>query len=191
MNLRDLLTAVADITKRPDKAAHATHAINRACHRISIMHFFRQDLQELTWTIDPAGATAFSIPSDVLTSDLRKIDYIQVVGRPSFLTQITPKEVFCKGRTQTDVYYRTGNGVYVNLAQPAVDLLIGVYTYPTILDVLLASNWVTNMFPYAVIEGAAAGVFKAIGDDTSHTKHEEEFRLQCAQIMSDLKQGEL
>ena len=46
------------------------------------------------------------------------------------------------------------------------------------------------MFPYVVLDGAAATVFKAIGDDTSAARHEEDFRIACAQLTTDLKFGE-
>lgn len=191
MTLTELTQSLIETTKRPDKLSAMKIAINKAVQQIAIMHFFVHDLHEVTWSVDPADALAFSLTSADYGEGLRKIEYIQVVGSQRFLKQIAPKDVFCNSRKQTDVFYRTGSSIYVQLETAATQLLLGLYRYPTQLVNDADHNWVTDLYPYAVLDGAAAMIFKSIGDDASAQMHQEEFRLACIQIMSDLKQGEI
>ena len=189
--LNELILELTTITKRPNLQAHMARQINKVCQSISLMHYFMQDRKEISFTIDPVGATAFSVPYSVFATDIRKIDYIQVAGTTTFLTKVDPKQVFCEGRSRTDVYYCTADAVYVQLASSAVSLVIGYYQYPERLVNVSDSNWLTRMYPEVVLDGAAAAIFRMIGDDTSSRMYEEDYRLAKVQLTSDLKHGEL
>ena len=190
MNLKALVDEVLAMTKRPDKAAAAVRAINKACQRIAIQHKLRPDHNEVPWIVDPVGATEFNIPLSVMPS-FRAIDYIKPADRDIFLTKINPKELFCSSTPKTDVYYITGADVIVRLKVASASLILAWYRYPAVLSQNTDENWCTVTYPYTVLDGAAAIIFNEIGDDTSYRLHEEEFRLACVSIVADLKHAEV
>lgn len=189
MNFTELQAQVQDIVKRPDKAALIRQAINKACHRVALTNYFNNDLRELTWPVDPAGATTFSIPRSLL-AQFRAPAYLKPTNASRFLRKIIPTEIFCTNGSVVDAYYITASDLVVSLSAPAPSILIAWYSFPDVLSDSVTTNWVTDLYPYAVIDGAAAQIFNSIGDDASYRQHEDEFRLACLTIQSDLTYGE-
>jgi len=189
MNKQALLDSVLSIVKRPDLAVNASLAINKAIRRMQGNAFYEIDRQQTTWAVDPAGSPAFDIPRAVVPG-LRKVDYINLLGTSVFLRKIDPADIFCKGAIKTDIYYLTSAAIHCRLSQVVTNLVIGWYGYLPDLIAPADSNWITESYGFAIVDGACADLFNKIGDEKSAAIHLNSFTAALLQMGADLKNGE-
>jgi hypothetical protein len=184
MNLLQAQQAVVDITARPDKVTAIKRAINFRIGLLSSIGDFKQDLAELD--VDTASlGTSFTLQLSAFVR-FRKFKYLRPSNRPAYITPIEPDNIFTKTVCDPrDRYYIAGNQVRVNMAAGSPVLQVGWYQYPEELTSDTATNWLLTAAPYAIIDGAAATIFKEIGDDASAQRHEAAFREYSNVLIGD------
>lgn len=169
MNFSQVVQAVMDITKRPDKKVETERAVNAALSYLILKGEFYQDLLEYAIAIDSALYTG-QVSLAPLTR-FRKMKFVNPLNTHIYLTKIDPNQLFTPGNmVQSNVYYITG--LYLNYSIGILNtvLNLGYYSYPP----TLANNdefWFLEALPEAIIDRAAGIVFKGIGDDASMNTH--------------------
>lgn len=169
MNFSQVVQAVLDITKRPDKQTDTERAVNAALSFLCLKEKFAQDLVEGSISINPAlyGDT-ISIASLTRFRHFKYIKLPQVLG---YLNRIGSDKIFTPGGTmQSNCYYTAGTNLTYILSTLASSLEIGYYVYPPILTAN-ETHWMLDMIPQVIIDHAASKVFQLIGDDSSMKTH--------------------
>lgn len=172
------VSEVLTITARPDRTAEVESALNWAISHCCLKSNFAYDLVESTITIDPALYGATIQFNNVLTTPpvtrFRKFKYIKSYGATRYLKPIGSDQVFQPGRSmQKDRYYVAGDNLTYILSSLAPSLEIAYYQYPPILDsITLPTFWLLDVAPWAVIDLAAARIFRSIGDDESMRQYQ-------------------
>jgi hypothetical protein len=171
MNFAQVVQAVLDITKRPDKQVETERAVNAALSFLILKAEFPQDLVEATLPISTSEYTgSISIASLVR---FRKFKFINPSGQRRYLTLISPEQVFTPGSAvQHNTYYVAGTTLNYILSILNSDgiLNVGYYQYPP----TLAGNethWLLEYAPQCVIDRAAGYIFQQIGDESSMGTH--------------------
>lgn len=186
MNLLQAKQAVIEITARPDKALAIVRAINHRIRLYSSVLNSPRDLQESVEDINMLG-TIFTLPLSTFPG-FRKFSYIKPSNRGVYIEPIDPAKIFTKSAScqqeQRDRYYIAGEQVRLSLKQGSPSLFVGWYSYPSVLTLDTDTNWLMEADPYAVIEGAAAAIFKEIGDDASAQLHEGMYRTYSEVLMN-------
>ena len=178
MDINQAVTEVLTITARPDRAAEILSALNAAISFYSTKATFSQDLVETSIPISPTeygGTIQFnSVSPTPVVSRFRKFKYVKPFGVKRYLTPIGSDKIFTpKDQVQLDKYYVGGNNLTYTLSALAPSLEVGYYQYPPVLDVsAVTTYWMLDLMPWAVIDKAAARIFRSIGDDTSAIAYE-------------------
>ena len=191
MNLLQVKQAVFDITARPDKAAATLRAINHRTRLLSAALDSPRDLQESEEDVSSLGAT-FSLPLTTF-ANFRKFCYIKPYNRKVYVESIEPTHIFLKTPNctveQRDRYYIAGSQVRVALRESTTKLQVGWFAYPALMTLDADTNWLLDADPYAVIEGAAAEIFKEIGDDPSAQLHERLYRDYSSVLVTSFRRS--
>lgn len=169
MNFSQVVQAVLDITKRPDKLAEAERAVNAALSFFCLKEKFQQDLIEDSIAISPTlyGDT-ISLAS---LTRFRHFKYIKTPGTLGYLNRLGSDKIFTPGGAmQRNCYYVAGTNLTYILSTLAATLEVGYYTYPATLSGT-QTHWLLDMIPQAVIDQAASKIFQLIGDDSSMKLH--------------------
>ena len=173
MDINQAVTEVLTITARPDRSAEILSALNAAISFYSSKADFALDLVETSLPISPTeygGTVQFNVVSPTpLVTRFRKFKYVKPYGVKRYLTPIGSDKIFTpKDQIQVDKYYVGGNNITYTLKELAPSLEVGYYQYPPVLDgTTLSTHWMLDLMPWAVIDRAAARIFRSIGDDTS------------------------
>lgn len=170
MNFTSVVEAVISLTKRPDKRTETERAVNSALSFFCLKESFPQDMIEATLSIDPTlyGDT-ISIAS---LARLRKFAYVKPTGLKGYMMETSPEHLFTPGGlVQLNRYYRAGTFLTYTLRTLTNSLEVGYYVYPATLTGN-DTHWMLDMEPHAVIDKAAATIFKSTGDDKSFQIHE-------------------
>lgn len=169
MNFTELVSAVSDIVKRPDKTTQIENAINTALARTLFKNEFTHDLVETSIPLDSTLYTqTINLPSLIAPLvRFRKWKYVKLTGVKGFLQPIDPQNVFVPGGVQqVNCYYMIGSDLTVIAGGLSSALEVGYYQHPPILTGT-NSFWLTDLCPYGIINRAAGEVFAAIGDARS------------------------
>lgn len=192
MNFSEAIEEVLSITKRPDKTDAAASQLNKAIALFTLKSNFKLDLVEATVAVD---STLFGDTVDITDwgfTRFRKFKYIKPTGKRYYLKFVDPEQIFTpSGEIQRNRFYVAGNNLTYTLTELAETLEVGYYQYAPVLTEVEDNNthWMLDLMPYAVIEKAAAQVFKSIGDDTSARFYEAssmEFFLAARRDFEDL-----
>lgn len=173
MNFTEAVNNIISIVKRPDKQAQIEQAINASVSFFCLKDHFRNDLIETTVSIDPAlfGATK-SIAVDLLLSNFRQFKYIKQPSALRYLNKIDVSQIFTPGGImQKNCYYTAGGNLTYILSSCSATLEVGYYQFPSNLSGT-DTHWLLEMYPYCIIDKAAARIFRLIGDETSSRMHE-------------------
>ena len=169
MNFSQVVQAVIDITKRPDKNTETERAVNAALSFFCIKGEFVQDLLEYAITI-PSTSYTGQVSLSALTR-FRRMKFVNIEGQRNFLKQISPEQLFTPGGVvQSNTYYITGTELSYSLALLASKLNLGYYSYPPTLT-NVDEHWFLDAAHPCVIDRAAGIIFKHIGDDSSMNSH--------------------
>ena len=176
MNFSEAVGEVAQITARPDKLAEIGSAINFVISHMSLKAHFAYDLVEATIPINgnEYGATIQfnNLTVSPLVTRFRKFKYIKRYGQIGYLTPMGSDKILTHhGSMQRDTYYIAGNNLTYILRDLAPSLEIGYYQHPPVLSEN-DTYWMLDLIPYAVIDKAAARIFRSIGDDESQRQYE-------------------
>jgi hypothetical protein len=170
MNFSQVVQAVLDITKRPDKSVETARAVNAAISFYCVKAEFEQDMKEVSV---PISSTTYGGSVDIAAScpRLRRILYINKPGALGYLKKIGVDQLFVPGRTtQTDCYYLIGTVLNYVLSTQASSLNIAFLQAPA----ELSNNdtfWLLDVASACVIDKAAARIFQLIGDEQSMNAH--------------------
>lgn len=186
MNFTEVVDYVVSITGRPDKRAAIQKAVNHRMALLSSVGDFARDLNEVL--VDTQGKDyAFSLPLSTFTR-FRKFKAIKPANRNLYLAPASPDTIFIKGKEVLDSYYVAGDQVNIRLAAMSPGILAAWFMHPGVLSGT-DTNWMLETVPYVIIDGAAASVFKEIGDDQSFRIQEELYRTGAEAAIRDFKHG--
>jgi hypothetical protein len=170
MNFSQVVQAVIDITKRPDKKVETERAVNTALSFFIRKAEFEQDRVETSIPIDPNNAGGAVDLSTVLTR-FRRFIFINRPDVRGFLKKISPEQLFTPGSLiQPNVYYIVGKTLNYVLASQAASLNVCYLQYPPILTGT-DTHWFLDEASSCVIDKAASIIFQIIGDDSSMNIH--------------------
>lgn len=186
MNFSEAVAEVLAITRRPDKAAPAGQAINKAISFCTLKGDFPKDTVEASITID---ATSYGATISIAAlTNFRRFVYVKPAGVLYYLSRLEGDKIFTpKNQMQKDVYYTAGSNMTYTLSQLASSLEVAYLTYPTILS---GSNthWMLDTIPYAIVDLAAAKIFAEIGDDQSAGQYERSGTEMFLALRRDINQ---
>lgn len=168
MSISLLLSKVEDITKRPDARSRALISVNSVISRISNNADFPEDLMEVSLPNPTPNLHAITVPL-VLPEGyppIRKIEYVTVADRP--LTAVKPRNALTsEGCAIRGQYYRSGNNLILSVGLNGPIVRVGYYrSTPWLTEA--DSHWLIEQQETMIIQGVAAEVFKATGDDQSY-----------------------
>lgn len=165
MNFNQAVTEVVGIVKRPELIEQVRREVNSAIAFYCLDGEWANDYLEQTVVLDPLQYTQSFSKADL--TRFRKFRFLKRGGTRSFLSLATPLEM-SKGCTG-DKYYEAGTNVNVSLSKLSATLDVGYYSYPAVLTSVPTNgaHWMLDMFPYMIIERAAAKVFEKMGDEKS------------------------
>lgn len=190
MLLADALKEILLLTKRPDKEVEALSAINRAILYCTIKGDFPKDLITQTIPVDASlyGAT---ISMSALVR-FRRFSYLKPTGRKYYLLPLDADKIFSPtNEVQKNKYNIAGTSLTYTLGELTPSLESSYYSYPITLDKLVnTAHWMLDDMPYAIIDLAAARIFKSIGDDASAKSYEQSGMDLSVSIRRDIAQGE-
>jgi hypothetical protein len=169
MTLTELINEVYTITGRADRVNETLSAIKQATLRLHQSGTYYQDIYESGILPDtPAYVQDIDyyqlFPRYRLLSYIQKYDLVNNIPGQEFKI-VTPGNVFDDYQiAKQDICYVAGSVIHINSSTIDQAFLWGVYANP---DVTVAgySSWIANQIPYAIINMAAAIVFKGIGKD--------------------------
>lgn len=183
MNFSELVDEVILITGRPDLAALTQSQVRAATLKAHQKDFFYKDIVEVGVQLSaPAHVTSFR-PADIVPR-YRKPAYLRewlydgtsaTFGRGGrkFDVVDTSNAQDAYGFFKQDVYYLAGDLLQIRSSKPLSHALFGAYVLPDITPGGYKS-WIAEEFPYAIIHGAARGVFKAIGADSQAAEQDSQ-----------------
>lgn len=187
MNYTEAVNDVLRICKRPDKVVEAQRAINAAIAYYTIKGEFRKDLVETSISIDSSlYGNTISLTS---LARFRRFKYIRPYGTRKFLVKSDPSHIFQpSGSLQLDHYYTAGDNLTYTLSVLSSSLEVGYYTYaPTLSGE--DTHWLLDTIESAIIDYAAAKVFRGIGDDKSSDVHDAYSRDTFRVLLNDQALG--
>jgi hypothetical protein len=187
MNLTELQQEVYNITNRPDLVNETLTAIRSATLKIHQSDYFYKDMFE-TGIAFPAPALVQQIDYRALIPRWRSLKYLRKTDltgteQGQFYDIIQPESVLDQYQTsRADVCYVAGAVIQVRSSVDLQYAILGCYLNP---DVTVSgfSSWVALDHPFAIINKAAASVFKMIGETeqfTAYTRLAEEAELDVA-----------
>lgn len=172
MNFQEAVNETIRITKRPDKDQDTRDAINEGI-AFAALRNFAADLIEITLPIDQTlYQQRLDLTDTVYWNRFRKIEYIRPTGSSYFLKQRPPMATWKHGQQLYDVYYRSGNGIIINLSSLQSTLEIGYYTYHLRLVEPNDVDWMLDEIWPGVKAYALARVFGSIGDDSERARYD-------------------
>lgn len=169
MNLTELQAEVILLTNRPDLVAETLSAIRKATMKMHSIDYFSRDVQEVV--LAPA-TPGFVIQLDLVINAprFRAVSYLvdnsatTAVNRKAF-TEIEPRGLFDEyGTERLNVWYLAGQVLNLKSSTTVSGLLFGYYALPIITPDISYNSWIATEQPYAIVEEAAASIFKMIGN---------------------------
>ncbi len=175
MTFDEVYDEILGITARPDREVEIKSAINATLSKSILKTSFARDLVETTIEIDPTlyGDTIqFNNADPALVTRFRKFKYVKPTGVKRYLKAIGSDQIFQPGeQIQRDRYYVGGDNLTYTLKELSPTLEIGYYQYaPTLVSG--DTHWFLELAPWAIIDLAAARIFRSIGDDASAVAYE-------------------
>lgn len=173
MNFTEAVDAVIDITARPDRRTETISAVNATISKSVLKANFSRDLVEGTLNVDPAeyGDT---VDISLEFTRFRKFKYLKITGVQGYLVPTDADKVFTPGgQVQPNRYFVAGTNLTYTLSQLTPTLEYGYYQYaPVLEDNAADTHWILELMPWAIIDLAAARIFRSIGDDASGRAYE-------------------
>lgn len=169
MTYDEIVSAVYSVTGRPDRIAETALAVGQATLKAHQSDYYYKDLFETGIQFD--SSTYFQqIPYRDLFPAYRAIKYIRIYDAVNqcpgnFLTLVPTEKVIDDYLiARTDIFYVAGAEINISFCQPNQYIIIGVWLNPVVTSVGY-NSWIALDNPYAIINDAAATVFKMIGKD--------------------------
>lgn len=179
MTFSEMFDEIVTITNRPDLPTDIETAIRRATLKMHGLEFWKFDLQEKFVTL-PSAAYTFQLSIADNFPNFRQWCYIcgfDVTGYDALTNTYTGSRtnkfspvdannlINAYGKQINDAYYTAGKNANFRSSVPSTVLLVGYYSRPVITPKIQYESWIAENYPYAIIDEACKGVFKAIGMD--------------------------
>lgn len=162
-----LINDVYTITKRSDLVAETSVAVRAATLKLHQMEFFPRDLSESKVNFSVADFYQ-TLPYATLFPQFRALSYLRKYegGAPTqVIDVIQPTDILDSyGISKENVAYMAGAVIQIRSNTKIETVLLGFYNNPITGPDTYAS-WIGTNHPFAVINEAAATVFKMIGFD--------------------------
>lgn len=171
MTYDELVTAVYDITNRPDLIAETASAIRAATLKAHHTDFYSRDIYEQTVQFDTLCYHQ-SFDLYMVASNYRAISYFRPIDSCTeeavgpYVEIITPEEIFdAYGCNRAGVAYVAGRMLEIRHSVDFDKALYGYYVNPIVTPVECYASWIAHVQPYAIINEAIRVMFKMIGYD--------------------------
>jgi len=193
----DLYVSIRDgvytISKRPDLVAETAVAIRKATMKLHMADLWKTDLVEVFYTI---GSNEGAQGSFRYTLDLTLSTKFKLYRRISSIRQYTANQTGYELQLKEldadrllddyniediNYWYQAGQQISIRADRSLTQLKIVYFKYPNILPAEYDS-WIARQFPDAVIEEAAASVFKSIGKDSEAQRLAQAFNENLAML---------
>ena len=167
MTFDELLTAVHDLTNRPDLVSETKNAVKAATLKAHKLDFFSKDISETGVQFNTPDFRQ-SLDYIALITNFRALKYLRKAEDATddtgiFFTVILPEEIVDSySRNRTDIAYVAGRVLEIRSSTEFQFALMGAYVLPIVTDTGYTS-WVAEQQPYAIIYEAVRVVFKTIG----------------------------
>ena len=186
----ELQADVITETKRPDKTSLITLEIQKATLKFHMADFWLNDLVKgavvpLTPLYSGQGRYQIDTTASPFTR-FRKAQLIrEYVAPPTGLernySRIEANDIIDSYNVEkVDYWYQAGSSIYLNSLTEISNASVNYYRVPVITADVNYSSWIADLFKYAIIMEAAAGVFKAIGKDDEFQRMRAEFSENLA-----------
>ncbi len=166
-SLNSLMTDVFTITNRPDLIAETKLAVKQATLKMHHVDYFPKDLHETGLSWNPADFVQ-SLAYKTLIPRWRTFKYLRKYAdsrATDFFQLLTVEETLDRyAANKENVCYIAGDQLEIRSSTQDAYMLLGCYLHPDLTDDGY-SSWIADEHPYAIINDAAASVFKMIGFD--------------------------
>lgn len=177
MTYDEIYDNVVALTGRPDLTVETQLAICSVTTELHSMDFWKRDhVDQFVSFPSSASEQSFSLSSLArfrIFSYIRKWDPTAInqstnaatgwVG--SDFTIVEPDKILDDFKIiSDDKFYISNDSVILRSWTPFQHLLIGYYRLPKLLPVETFSSWIADMWPYAIINGAAAEIAGDVGN---------------------------
>lgn len=166
-SLSSLMGDVYTITNRPDLINETKLAVKQATLKMHQVDYFPKDIYETGIIWNPIDFIQ-SLTYRTLIPRWRTLKYLRKYadGVPGdFFQLLTVEESLDRYAINRDnICYIAGESLEIRSSTQDETMLIGCYVNPDISDSGF-SSWISDEHPYAIINDAAASVFKMIGKD--------------------------
>ncbi len=185
MTLTELINNVYTITNRPDRVDETLQAVLSATLKAHQSDYYYKDIFETGVDCENV-AYIHDIDYRQLIPTWRAIKYLRKWVSPgappnvtnafqvgTLLKLVEPMNVLDDySLTKQDIYYIAGSTIHINSSTQDQYYLLGCYLNPNVTQANY-SSWIALDHPWAIIYGAAATVFKAIGKDEENVTYRQ------------------
>lgn len=195
MNYQEIYDRVVTITNRPDLTLETEMAIQSVTTRLHSLDFWRRDhvdqfvifpsaLGEQSFALSTLGRfRIFSYvrkwdPSGLNPSTNANTGWVGAEFAP-----VEPDKVIDSyGVFEDNKFYISGGKANFRSWTPFQHLLIGYYRLPVVSPTEVYSSWIAELWPYAIIYGAAGEVAGDVGNNEVAARMETKFNQQALLI---------
>jgi len=160
----ELQQLVADITNHPELVVETKIAIRAATLKLHMIDYWLADTVETELAVVQADGMYQISKATEFPSRTRKLLYIQKSVDGTFLTEITPRDVFDDyGQMKNNVYYQIGANVNCRSDTADSSVLLGCVVNPVTTETGY-SSWIADDYDFIVAIEASLIVFNSIGE---------------------------
>lgn len=186
MDYNTIYQEVLNLTNRPDLTNETRLAIQKTTMQLHQMDFWYKDLFEDVIANLPTDVYTYSLDIPSNFTRFRAFNYIRMLDPSNVpvaeLELVSPKDIFdYYHKEKTNVFYVGGQSLNVRVNLPYPAMIVGYYQYPDVTvdttgtGTTSYNTWIAQENPYAIIEGAAANLFKTIGYADSANFYQQNF----------------
>lgn len=186
MLFSELVNETITLTNRPDFINEIRLHVLKACHKLHTMDFWTRDRRVDVYTFD-TSAYIQTLSVRGVFPGWRAFSFIRIwdasgrdwqtqlltgTGRYPLIEIVDPQQLFDEYYTdKLNVAYMAGDSLSFRFAIPVQQILVGWYKLPILVaDDAQFNSWIAEDYPWAIIDHAAASVFKMIGYDDQSRK---------------------
>lgn len=179
-----LVNEVYAITKRSDLVAETSLAVRVATLKLHQSDFYPKDLVEAAVQFTTSSFYQ-TLAYKSLFSNFRSLHYLRKYEggeATSFLKVVSPDNVLdAYGASKQDICYLAGEVIQIKSSTSLTDFIVGYYANPVTAEDTYKS-WIADMHPFAIVEDAAAQVFKMIGFDEQYSVYQRRAAEQMLMV---------
>lgn len=172
-------------TNKPLMVAETDLAIKQALRTAHKAGTFYRDLVTVNLT-GQAQDTVQQIDLPTQCPGFRQMAYVKPTGRELHYSFIDITDLFDQDKFyRYDVYYGVGANLVIRAAEPAAELELCYYKYPTTSPIENIDSWIAQDHQDLIILWAAATVLTFAGEQEIKTRVEALAKLAFADLIED------